>query len=127
MRLFPLNQGVLAALLLAGPGCEGCDFSFGQVQLSVQVEPEDVDATVTLCTEDEGCQVRWVGTAVDTGFDTGLGSGVFRVGHEGYLVCQVPAYTLTVESPDCQTVTIEERARAVGNAETLVRVSLDCG
>jgi len=129
-RTLPMGlRSLLLLPCLAQPACEGCDFSFGPIPITVDVEvPDDREVTVTLCAEDQTCQLlqrssgvtaggyplAWTATG-DTGtaaVPKGSGSFVGLVGWHGYLTCKVPALEITVEADGCEPeVVLTERSR----------------
>lgn len=113
---------LLVMTLLFHAGCEGCDFSYGPIEVVVTVTPEDVPAEVTLCAH-EVCETHTTGE--DTGVATN--SALFWVGWQGYAVCKVPDLVITVTAEGCAEETLTQDAGVPSKTSTAFDVALDCG
>ena len=125
--------------MLGHAGCEGCDFSFGPIPLVVRVTPEDAEATVIVCDEeDEAVYCTTLGAPVDTGLgvDTALavdtgesvpGTLSSSVGWDGYISCRYPELEIDVTAPGCEPVHVSVPRQRPPEGAITVDVALDCG
>ncbi len=108
------------AAVIAAPtfgGCEGCDFSFGAIPLTISlVEPLSIDAQFVMCREDDPC--------VDLTIEAGETVVETWVGWQGYLVCRQPMVLVRFDTPDCDLdeVVIE---RSASEADPMLFVEFD--
>lgn len=120
------------AAMLGHAGCEGCDFSFGPIPLVIRVTPEDAEATVVICDEeDEEVYCTTLGANADTGgtVDTGVsvpGTLESSVSWDGYVTCRYPELEIDVTAPGCAPVHLSVPRQRPPEGGITLDVALDC-